>query len=200
MTQRKSKNAGENKDVKLIPPIPQDMVDIFNVLAKSAYATADEFARQQDNPELAQRYTRFHRLAEIARSNSEKYLKLVLTEMPTLIENDFLAGIIRLAQYCTRAGKDLHTGAPLNTPITLGGFMELFCTPLLPKLRRSRRESLLSAAHRGKITLPPVEGNWKSGQSKKYRPIALMRNWPKYREYLPNLPELKPPQAAQKAR
>ena len=77
-----------------------------------------------------------------------------------------------------------------NTPVTLIEFMKKFCTPLSNILLDSRLKALQSAARRDEIELPKHEGKWKSGQSKKYRPTALVKAWPKYREKLPNLPEL----------
>ena len=78
-----------------------------------------------------------------------------------------------------------------DTPVTLRGFMRLFCKPLSKNLSDSRIRSLQSAARRGEVQLPRYEGNWKPGQSKKYRPSALIKAWPDYRNILPNLPELK---------
>ncbi len=87
-----------------------------------------------------------------------------------------------------------NTGQEVNdTPVTLREFMEIFCAPKLMKnLRDSRVKALQSKARRRGIELPEVEGEYTQGQSKKYRPLALVKAWPKYRESLPNLPELKP--------
>ena len=84
---------------------------------------------------------------------------------------------------------DQPTG--VDTPVTLKEFMEGFCTPLKKNLLHSRIDSLQSAARRGRVQLPEYEGQWKTGQTKKYRPTALLRAWPEYRKHLPNLPELK---------
>lgn len=90
-----------------------------------------------------------------------------------------------------RLADNQSEAAPVNTPVSLRGFMKLFCTPLSDNLLDSRAKSLLKAAKGRGVNLPKVEGDWKRGQSKKYRPTALMKAWPGYRDKLPNLPELK---------
>ncbi len=86
-----------------------------------------------------------------------------------------------------------NTGQEINdTPVTLREFMGMFCQLLEKNLRESRVKALQSASRRGVISLPKHVGHWKSGQSKKYSPHALVKAWPKYREELPNLPDLKP--------
>ena len=78
-------------------------------------------------------------------------------------------------------------------PVTLREFMDTFCTPKLQKnFRDSRVRALQSAARRKEITLPKHEGEWDRGRSKKYSPVALVKEWPSYRNRLSNLPELKP--------
>jgi len=89
--------------------------------------------------------------------------------------------------YPTTANEEL---VATDTPVTLIEFMKIFCTPLSKNLLDSRVKALQSAARRKVIKLPKHEGKWKRGQSKKYRPTALVKNWPKYRDELPDLPEL----------
>ncbi|KKK53003.1 hypothetical protein LCGC14_3099130, partial [marine sediment metagenome] len=75
-------------------------------------------------------------------------------------------------------------------PVTLREFMDLFCTPKLKKnIRDSRVMALQSAARRKVITLPKHEGKWAQGRSKKYSPIALVKEWPSYQQKF-SLPEL----------
>ncbi len=112
-----------------------------------------------------------------------------------VIESDAGAAMVARPNKLAVAAGTLQSegsAATVDTPTTLDEFMTVFCTPLSKNLRDSRRQSLQSAARRGVIRLPESEGKWKRGQSKKYRPSALMKAWPKYRQDLPNLPELKP--------
>jgi len=74
--------------------------------------------------------------------------------------------------------------------VTITEFMEQYCKPLSKRLLHSRKVSLFKANGRG-LQLPDYIGVWKSGKPKRFNPVELTTNWPKYRDYLPNLPLLK---------
>jgi hypothetical protein len=165
-------------------------------------------ARQAQNPADLKECCQLHSIIEKADSVLRRHAIRVFNEARKLLpEATVDAEIIRdppstmtpeqlrqVAKEWTRitdAAFLAQNTAPVDTPVTVYEFMRLSCTPMLSGLLRSRGQSLLSAARREEITLPAVEGDWKSGQSKKYRPTALMKAWPEYRKRLPDLPELK---------
>jgi len=75
--------------------------------------------------------------------------------------------------------------------VTLREFMKRHWPKMSSTLIDSRTNSLLAAARRGEVELPPHQENWRSGQSKKYSPSDLKQIWPELRRDWPGLPALK---------
>ena len=79
--------------------------------------------------------------------------------------------------------------------LTLREFIKHHCEVVSPKMSSelidSRVNSLLAAARRGEVELPPHQENWRNGQSKKYLLSDLKRMWPELRQEWPGLPALK---------
>ena len=79
--------------------------------------------------------------------------------------------------------------------LTLMEFVRDHCevtgAKMSPKLLKSRVDSLMSAARRGEVELPPCQSNWHRGQSKKYRFSDLQQRWPELCRTWPGLPTLK---------
>lgn len=78
-----------------------------------------------------------------------------------------------------------------KTPTTLIKFMQEHCEKQSIGLLKCRRKSLNDAQNRNVISLPKHIEPWKSGQPKRYRLGELKECWPKLRETLSNLPELR---------
>jgi hypothetical protein len=79
----------------------------------------------------------------------------------------------------------------LEKTVNLLQFMQRYCEKKSTTLLRYRRKSLNDAHARKAITLPDNIGDWKSGQTKYFKAIDLIKKWKEYSENLPNLPELK---------
>ena len=83
-------------------------------------------------------------------------------------------------------------GEIANTPLTLVEFLEKYCeTGGYSKNRLKSLRARLQKAHNRKITLPKHVGEWKSGQSKRYKLRDLLNNWPTYCKKMPVIPPLK---------
>lgn len=87
--------------------------------------------------------------------------------------------------------KENRDEATMREFATLKQFMRDFCEKQSQKLLRYRRKSVNDAHSRKTVTLPEHVGEWRTGQSKKYKVSDLKKNWPGYCGILPNLPALK---------
>ena len=127
-------------------------------------------------------------------SNSEVVILLLLDIARSRVEG--LIRTLRHIAYLIRgdvvdAGREGVTTPNENTPVTLREFMEQFCTPKLTKNLLDRRlRSLRYFEKKGTLRLPDHE-IWRNGQAFKYRPDALIKQWPKLQEVLSDLPDLK---------
>jgi hypothetical protein len=81
---------------------------------------------------------------------------------------------------------------PLSEVLTLDQFMQRYCQPLSKPLRRSRRQALLAAARRGKLSLPPQAARRSSGQSARYHARDLVACWRQWIDQGHDLPPLRP--------
>lgn len=103
------KKAGkmENEKDKDIfrPATQQDMADGFEVYAVRIIEKLNFFINRQDDPEIAKFYFLYQQvIANWIKLNKENIKDCpILPELPTLIGNDYFAGLIRLEKYCTKA-------------------------------------------------------------------------------------------------
>jgi len=70
-------------------------------------------------------------------------------------------------------------------------FMEECCEEVTPQRLNSLTLTLQKASRTKRLQLPKVQGQWRSGQTKRYSPKMLRMKWPQYRNMLPQLPALK---------
>lgn len=77
-----------------------------------------------------------------------------------------------------------------NEPIELDEFMANFCESRSREIRMYRKRALLAAARHGTVTLPPLAGPRKKGQSCRYFTHDLLAAWPGFVDQGVDVPPL----------
>jgi hypothetical protein len=83
----------------------------------------------------------------------------------------------------------------LDYNTTLETFMENFCEPLRPELIKRCAKQLRDAHKNKTCLLPSYVGKPKKGQRHAHNAAVLMKDWPRLRDHIPELPPLKPPRS-----
>ena len=79
-----------------------------------------------------------------------------------------------------------------NEPVELDEFMAKFCESRSREIRMYRKRALLAAARHGTVTLPPLAGPRKKGQSCRYFTHDLLAAWPGFVDQGVDVPPLRP--------
>ena len=83
----------------------------------------------------------------------------------------------------------------LDYNTTLETFMENFCEPLRTELIKRCAKQLRDAHKNKTCLLPSYVGKPKKGQRHAHNAAVLMKDWPRLRDHIPELPPLKPPRS-----
>lgn len=101
MSDRKD-DVGRPGDAKLVQASPQSQAKGFYILAEAITSHLNRLASQPDSRELGRLYMIYRQSVGSWRRLTHKYLPNApaLSELPTLIGNDWYAGLTRLAECC----------------------------------------------------------------------------------------------------
>lgn len=93
---------------------PQAVMDNVNSFARTIEKVLSRFAYRQDATDLKSIYVTSRWFIELWRKEAEPCFRVSLPDLPDLPGNDFYAGMVNLATFCTKAAKRL--GAPQAAP------------------------------------------------------------------------------------
>jgi len=144
-------NAEELEECRRLPVIekaatPQHYVDQFDHFARRIREIVHQFAYSPDARSLAAHFDTWHSAVGFARDGARTRLRNcpTLPEVPDLIGNDYYAGMIRLADYCTMAAKRL-CGKANKPPLTERAAIVLDILKALPSGRAMMLPAILDA-------------------------------------------------------